>query len=106
MGLQIVTDADFEKNVLKSNIPVLVDFWAPWCGPCRIVGPILEELAPQLGGKVNIVKLNVDENPVTSQNYGILSIPSMLLFKDGQILDKTVGALPKQKLETWLNSKL
>ena len=94
MGLQIVTDADFEKNVLKSNITVLVDFWAPWCGPCRIVGPILEELAPQFNGKVNIVKLNVDENPVTAQNYGILSIPSMLLFKNGQILDKTVGALP------------
>lgn len=93
-----VTDANFEEVVLKSDKPVLVDFWAEWCGPCRMVGPIVEELATEYEGKAVITKMNVDENPEITAKYGIRNIPTILFFKNGEIVDKTVGALPKGKL--------
>lgn len=93
-----VTDATFEQEVLRSSLPVLVDFWAPWCGPCRMVEPILEKLAPELAGRLRVVKLNVDENPATAQRYGVQSIPTMLVVKNGQIADRWAGALPEAAL--------
>jgi thioredoxin 1 len=97
-----VTDASFDKDVLKASGPVVVDFWAEWCGPCRMIGPALEEISNSLNGKVKIVKLNVDENPGTAAKYGIMSIPTLMLFKDGQLASRQIGAQPKQKLEQWI----
>ena len=97
-----VTDATFDKDVINSGTPVVVDFWAEWCGPCRMIGPALEEISKSLDGKVKIVKLNVDENPGTAAKYGIMSIPTLMLFKDGQLASRQVGAAPKQKLEQWI----
>ena len=99
-----VSDANFESDVLKASTPVVVDFWAEWCGPCRMIAPALEEIAGQLGDKVKIVKLNVDENPKTAAKYGIMSIPTLMLFKDGQLASRQVGAAPKQKLEQWITA--
>ena len=90
-----VTDATFEKDVLKASSPVVVDFWAEWCGPCRMIAPALEEISKSLNGKVKIVKLNVDENPGTAAKYGIMSIPTLMLFKDGQLASRQIGAQPK-----------
>ena len=98
------SDASFESDVLKSSAPVVVDFWAEWCGPCRMIAPALEEIAGQLGDKVKIVKLNVDENPNTAAKYGIMSIPTLMLFKNGEIASRQVGAAPKQKLAQWIGS--
>lgn len=98
-----VTDANFQSDVLDSDGPVLVDFWAPWCGPCRIVGPIMDQLAAESGGRYRIAKLNVDENPMTASRYQIASIPTMLIFKDGAIIDRIIGAQPKQAIEAALN---
>jgi thioredoxin 1 len=98
------SDASFESDVLKSTEPVVVDFWAEWCGPCRMIAPALEEIAGQLGDKVKIVKLNVDENPNTAAKYGIMSIPTLMLFKNGEIASRQVGAAPKQKLAQWIGS--
>jgi thioredoxin 1 len=92
------TDAAFEAEVLKSDLPVLVDFWAPWCGPCLMVAPALEEIAESHKGKLKIVKLNVDENAATPQTYGIMAIPTLILFKGGELKEKIVGVLPKDKL--------
>lgn len=89
------TDANFEELVLKSDKPVLVDFWAEWCGPCRAIGPVIEELSKEWEGKVNVGKVNVDHNPQLSMNYGITSIPAILFIKNGQVVDKLVGAQPK-----------
>ena len=97
-----VTDATFDKDVINAATPVVVDFWAEWCGPCRMIGPALEEISKSLGDKVKIVKLNVDENPGTAAKYGIMSIPTLMLFKDGQLASRQVGAAPKQKLEQWI----
>ncbi len=101
-----VTDSSFEQDVLKASGPVLVDFWAECCGPCKIIGPILEELAGEMGGKVTIAKLNLDENPMTPSKYGIRSIPTLMLFKDGQLTATKVGALPKQALQSWLSEQI
>jgi thioredoxin 1 len=98
-----VSDATFESDVLNSSTPVVVDFWAEWCGPCRMIAPALEEISGMLGNKVKIVKLNVDENPATASKYGIMSIPTLMLFKNGQLASRQVGAAPKQKLEQWIN---
>jgi thioredoxin 1 len=104
MGVGKVSDADFEAQVLKATEPVVVDFWAEWCGPCKMIAPALEEIAGSLNGKVKIVKLNVDESPATAQKYGIMSIPTLMLFKNGELASRQVGAAPKQKLEQWITS--
>jgi thioredoxin len=93
-----VTDATFEADVLQSGKPVIVDYWAEWCGPCRQVAPVLEEIATEYSEKLDIVKLNVDENPVTAQKYGIMNIPTMSVFKNGQVVREIVGAKPKSAL--------
>ncbi len=104
MSVSKVSDSNFESEVLKSTEPVVVDFWAEWCGPCKMIAPALEELSGSLGGKVKIVKLNVDENPATAAKYGIMSIPTLMLFKNGELASRQVGAAPKQKLEAWITS--
>ncbi|RLD47789.1 MAG: thioredoxin [Bacteroidetes bacterium] len=93
-----LTDATFEALVLKSDKPVIVDFWAVWCGPCRMVGPIVQEIGDEYGDKVLVGKLDVDHNPQTARNFGIRNIPTILFFKNGEVVDKQVGAVPKQKL--------
>jgi thioredoxin 1 len=98
------TDATFEQDVLKASEPVVVDFWAEWCGPCRTIAPALEEISKSLGGKVKIVKLNVDENPGVAAKYGIMSIPTLMMFKNGELASRQVGAAPKQKLEQWITA--
>ena len=105
MAVTKVSDADFESLVLKSAEPVVVDFWAEWCGPCRMIAPALEEIADgALAGKVKIVKLNVDENPRTAQKYNVMSIPTLMLFKNGELTSRQVGAAPKAKLEQWITA--
>jgi thioredoxin 1 len=104
MAVSKVTDATFEAEVLKAASPVVVDFWAEWCGPCRMIAPALEEIAGTLGDKVKIVKLNVDENPATASKYGIMSIPTLMIFKNGELASRQVGAVPKQKLEQWITA--
>ena len=100
-----VTDAEFD-SVLNGGKPVFVDFWAPWCGPCRIVGPIVEELAPTYDGKAVIAKVNVDDNPMIAQKYGITSIPTLMMFKDGKLVDRMVGAAPKNALQQFIDRNL
>lgn len=97
-----VTDASFENDVLKSNVPVLVDFWAEWCGPCQALGPKLEEVAQSMAGKVTVLKLNVDENPDTAARYGVRGIPTMIMFKGGKDVDQVVGNVPKEALVSFM----
>jgi thioredoxin 1 len=101
-----VTDANFQAEVLESDVPVLVDFWAPWCGPCRIVAPVLEQMADERGGDLKIVKLNVDDNQQTAAAFEVLSIPTLILFRGGQVAKKVIGAYPKRKLEEELEPAL
>jgi thioredoxin 1 len=106
MGVGKVSDADFDSEVLKATGAVVVDFWAEWCGPCRMIAPALEEISGSLNGKVKIVKLNVDENPQTASKYGVMSIPTLMLFKNGEMASRQVGAAPKQKLEQWITGAM
>jgi thioredoxin 1 len=101
-----VTDANFQAEVLEADKPTLVDFWAPWCGPCRMVAPVLEEIAGERGEELQIVKLNVDENQQTAAQFEVLSIPTLILFKHGQVAKKVIGAYPKKKLEAELEPAL
>lgn len=100
------TDASFEADALKSEIPVLVDFWAEWCGPCRMLSPILDDISKEYEGKVKVVKVNVDESNVTSAQYGVRGIPTLLLFKNGQVVGTKVGNLPKSQLTTFIDSNI
>ncbi len=98
-----VTDADFDQQILKSEVPALVDFWAAWCGPCRTVGPVVEELAGEYKDKVKVAKLNVDDNKQTPSKYGVKGIPTLMLFQNGQVVDQIVGAVPKNKIKDMLD---
>jgi thioredoxin 1 len=100
------TDANFTKEVIDSKLPVLVDFWAPWCSPCRVVGPIVEELAAEYAGKARVVKVNTDENQEISQAFGIMSIPTLAIFKGGKVVDGVIGAAPKHMLKELLDKQL
>lgn len=106
MVTQQISDSSFEKDVLQASIPVLVDFWAEWCGPCKMIAPALEELAKELDGKVTIAKINIDHNPNTPRKYGVRGIPTLMLFKDGQVAATKIGALQKSKLAEWVASVL
>ena len=104
--LHHVNDKNFSTDVLQADLPVLVDFWATWCGPCRSISPIIEELAKEFSGRVRIAKLNVDENPATPSQYGVRGIPTLILFKDGKIVDQLTGAHPKTRLVALLDKAL
>ena len=101
-----VTDASFDADVLKASGPVLVDFWAEWCGPCRQIAPALEELAKDMDGKITVAKVNIDDNPATPGKYGVRGIPTLMIFRDGQVAATKIGALPKSKLYEWVESSL
>ena len=101
-----VTDSSFDADVLKAPGPVLVEFWAEWCGPCKMIAPFLDDIAAEMGGKVTVAKLNIDENPQTPSKYGVHGIPTLMLFKNGQVAATKIGALPKSKLVEWVQSVL
>jgi thioredoxin 1 len=103
MGLTEFDDNNFEQEVLQSNVPVLVDFWAPWCPPCRQIAPVVEQLAGENAGTIKIGKLNVDEAPTSAQNYGVSSIPTLMLFKNGEVVNRLVGLQPKSRLQEAIN---
>lgn len=105
-NVHAVTDASFDADVVGSDVPVLVDFWAEWCGPCRMIAPSLEEMAKELGDKVKIVKVNIDENPETPSKLGVRGIPTLMVFKGGEMVSQKVGAMPKSALSEWVNSIL
>ena len=105
-GIQHITDASFEPEVLKSEVPVLVDYWAEWCGPCKIIAPVLQEIAAEYQGKLKVAKLNIDENPQTPPKYGIRGIPTLMLFKNGNVEATKVGALSKSQLTAFLDSNI
>ncbi|MGH6945692.1 MAG: thioredoxin TrxA [Kiloniellales bacterium] len=104
MATTKVTDTSFDSDVLKANGAVLVDFWAEWCGPCKMIAPALEEIANQMDGRITVAKMNIDDNPLTPQKYGVRGIPTLMLFKDGQVAATKIGALPKNQLMQWVES--
>ncbi|HYW61632.1 MAG TPA: thioredoxin TrxA [Bradyrhizobium sp.] len=106
MSTEKVTDSTFDSDVLKSSEPVVVDFWAEWCGPCRMIAPSLEEIATEMKGKIKVAKLNIDENPAVAGKLGIRSIPTLMLFKDGKLASQKVGAAPKGELVKWINAAI
>ena len=106
MTIHTINDENFDEEIKNSKLPILVDFWAEWCGPCKQIGPILEEIAQEKKDKIKILKLNVDENPQTPQKFGVRGIPTLMLFKDGNLVDTKVGNLPKNMLESWLEPNL
>ena len=101
-----VTDGDFADKVVNAEGPVVVDYWAEWCGPCRMIAPALDQIAEEMGGKVTIAKLNIDENPSTPTKFGVRGIPTLMLFKNGQVVATKVGALPKGQLQDWIESNI
>lgn len=103
MSLLSVNDSDFNENVIDSQTPVLVDFWAEWCGPCRMITPVLEELSNETGSQIKIVKMNIDENPNTPAQFGVRSIPTLTIFKNGYAVSTKVGVMPKAKIQEWIN---
>ncbi|PIE10981.1 MAG: thioredoxin [Rhodobacterales bacterium] len=106
MGTVAVTDASFEDEVIKSDVPVVVDFWAEWCGPCKMIGPALEEIASEMDGKVKIAKVNVDEHSAMAAQLGVRGIPALFIFKDGQVVSNRAGAAPKAALESWISESV
>jgi thioredoxin 1 len=106
MATVAVGDEDFEASVLNSSKPVVVDFWAEWCGPCKMIGPSLEELSDELGEQVTIAKVNIDDHPDTPSKYGVRGIPTMILFKNGEVVDTKVGAAPKAAIKSWIETAL
>jgi thioredoxin 1 len=106
MAVAKASDTSFEADVLKAAEPVLVDFWAEWCGPCRVISPIVDEVAGELQGKLKVVKVNVDENPATAAKYGIMSIPTLMIFKNGAMAARQIGALPKAKIVQWIHGAI
>ena len=106
MSTYTITDSNFDEEIKNSKVPILVDFWAEWCGPCKQIGPILEDIGEVKKDKLKILKLNIDENPQTPQQFGVRGIPTLMLFKDGKLVDTKVGSLPKNMLESWLDPNL
>ncbi|KFE35230.1 thioredoxin [Thioclava atlantica] len=106
MATVSVTDATFDEEVRKSDVPVVVDFWAEWCGPCRMIGPSLEEISEEMAGKIKVVKVNVDENPDSPATLGVRGIPALFLFKDGEVVSNKIGAAPKAALQSWINESI
>ncbi len=104
MSVHKVDNSNFQSDVLQSSEPVVIDFWAEWCGPCKMIAPALEEISSEMGGKVKIAKVNIDENPELATQYGVRSIPTLLIFKDGEIVANKIGAAPKSQLSDWISS--
>ncbi len=106
MSTQAVTDKSFDAEVAKSDLPVVVDFWAEWCGPCKAIGPALEQIAGEMAGKVKITKLNIDENPEMTNHFKVMSIPTLMIFKDGKVVATQIGSLQKNRLEEWIKKSI